>query len=122
MGDIDIYGGVDKYKKINEIIMKLGGSVEEDYYWHWHAASHFMFEKKQLRHIYDWKVFLENEAAEVDENLYLNVKAKISYGKFADILTSLAVRLYGVKVDSLPEVFKKGLEQMDDRLVDRVIS
>lgn len=181
-GDIDIYGGIDKYKNINEIIIKLGGSVEEDYYRHahcllngvtienhmvisdvhvkqddlllentlkeeadrilkqgayglvypsagfnalflsWHAASHFMFEKIQLRHIYDWKVFLENEAAEVDENWYLNVKAKVSFGKFADILTSMAVRLYGVKVDSLPEVFKKGLEQMDDGLVDRVIT
>lgn len=181
-GDIDIYGRVDMYKKINEIIIKLGGSVEEDYYRHahcllkgvtienhmvisdirvkkddlllentlkeeadrilkqgayglvypsagfnalflsWHAASHFMFEKIQLRHIYDWKVFLENEAAEVDDNWYLNVKTKVSYGKFADILTSMAVRLYGVKVDSLPEVFKGGLEQINDRLVDRVIS
>lgn len=88
----------------------------------WHAASHFMFEKIQLRHIYDWKVFLENEGRGVDADWYMRVKSKVSYGKFADILTTMVVMLFEVDRDSLPEVFTQGLDTLDDKLVDRVIS
>lgn len=80
-----------------------------------------MFEKIQLRHIYDWKVFIENELDKVDIEWFTSLKSKLSYGKFADILTAAVIKLYRLDHSVLPKQIIESVNKLDEKLVDRVI-
>ena len=57
----------------------------------WHAYEHFLQEKIELRHVIDWALAFK-QLSESDARLLSEAKANTRWGKFADTLTTIAIR------------------------------
>lgn len=88
----------------------------------WHAEGHFMFEKIQLRHICDWALFLRNEGARMDVELFRSIKGRFTFGRLSDILTSIALDFLGLEEAELPAGLVEDARGVDLNLRDRVLA
>lgn len=87
----------------------------------WHCEGHFMYEKIQLRHIYDWALFLKNEGKNMDMTLFRSMKYKCTFGKMSDMLTSIALEYLGLDADLLPEALVEDAKKVNSALRDKVL-
>lgn len=79
-----------------------------------HGMSHFINEGLKLRHLCDWALLLQHGADVIDWPMFDRWVAYMSYDRFAQTMTALAVSSLGVSVDGLEE-------RMDERYSDRML-
>ncbi len=81
-----------------------------------HAHGNLMLGGMTLRMIYDWTVFLRGEQSNFDcHQLYADLE-ECGLRKFAEVLTGVSVRYYGLKLTN-----EKLLSSNDSILVERVL-
>lgn len=65
-----------------------------------HSLTHFLSEGIRLRHILDWALFLRKEQHNLDWERFYALCEEYNMRAFVDCATALAVKIFGVKVES----------------------
>ena len=67
----------------------------------WHAYEHFLQEKIQLRHVIDWVLALR-ALTPSDAVVVRHALDNTTWNRFADTMTSIAIRYFGIAKDWFP--------------------
>lgn len=82
-----------------------------------HMAAHYAAERVSLRHLLDWKVFVEQCGADVDWAEVYSVYDKFKMRPFVDAVRGILVDYLGLAPESLPAP-----QQEDKALEERIIN
>lgn len=81
-----------------------------------HMALHYAAERVSVRHLCDWKQFVEAEGKNVDWERVNEVYAEYNMKRFADAITALCIDHFGMKRDVVPGV------ERDAKLENRILN
>lgn len=81
-----------------------------------HMALHYAAERVSVRHLCDWKQFVEAEGKNVDWERVNEVYAEYNMKRFADAITALCIDHLGMKRDVVPGV------ERDAKLENRILN
>lgn len=81
-----------------------------------HMALHYAAERVSVRHLCDWKQFVEAEGENVDWERVNEVYAEYNMKRFADAITALCIDHLGMKRDVVPGV------ERDAKLENRILN
>ena len=81
-----------------------------------HMALHYAAERVSVRHLCDWKQFVEAEGENVDWERVNKVYAEYNMKRFADAITALCIDHLGMKRDVVPGV------ERDAKLENRILN
>ena len=81
-----------------------------------HMALHYAAERVSVRHLCDWKQFVEAEGENVDWERVNKVYAEYNMKRFADAITALCIDHLGMKRDVIPGV------ERDAKLENRILN
>ncbi len=85
----------------------------------WHAYEHFLQEKIELRHVIDWALALKQLLETVDNNVRA-INDNTKWGRFADTLSAIAIRVLGLPKDWFPAKEIEAANTIDENQMQRV--
>ena len=68
-----------------------------------HSASHFAAERITLRHLLDWRYFLEKESAKIDWQALYNIAVKTNMHHFLNCMNAICIDHMGLSKEYIPE-------------------
>ena len=84
-----------------------------------HMALHYAAERVSVRHLCDWKQFVEAEGKNVDWERVNKVYAEYNMKKFADAITALCIDHLGMKRDVVPGVVRDA--KLENRILNDIL-
>ena len=81
-----------------------------------HMALHYAAERVSVRHLCDWKQFVEVEGGNVDWKRVNEVYTEYNMKRFADALTAICIDHLGMKADIIPHIGR------DTKLENRILN
>lgn len=84
-----------------------------------HMASHYAAERVSVRHLCDWKQFVEAEGKNVDWERVNEVYAEYNMKRFADAITALCIDHLGMKRDVVPGVVRDA--KLENRILNDIL-
>ena len=79
-----------------------------------HSASHFAAERITLRHLLDWRYFVEKEAAKIDWSALQEVATQTNMYKFLNCLNAICIEHLGLPSDKIPTFTRE--VQLEERV------
>ena len=84
-----------------------------------HMALHYAAERVSVRHLCDWKQFVEAEGENVDWDRVNEVYAEYNMKRFADAITALCIDHLGMKRDVVPGVVRDA--KLENRILNDIL-
>lgn len=84
-----------------------------------HMALHYAAERVSVRHLCDWKQFVEAEGKNVDWERVNKVYAEYNMKRFADAITALCIDHLGMKRDVVPGVGRDA--KLENRILNDIL-
>lgn len=84
-----------------------------------HSASHFAAERITLRHLLDWRYFIEKEGLKIDWQALRDVAHQTNMHKFLDCLNAICIDKLGLPQQCVPE-FKRN-PQLEERVWNEIL-
>lgn len=84
-----------------------------------HMALHYAAERVSVRHLCDWKQFVEAEGENVDWERVNKVYAEYNMKRFADAITALCIDYLGMKRDVVPGVGRDA--KLENRILNDIL-
>ena len=79
-----------------------------------HSASHFAAEKIALRHLLDWRYFVEKEREQIDWNALKQIATETNMHRFLDCVNAICIDKLGLPAECVPPF------EREPKLVERV--
>lgn len=79
-----------------------------------HSASHFAAEKIALRHLLDWRYFVEKEQGQIDWNALKQIATETNMHRFLDSMNAICIDKLGLPAEFVPPF------EREPKLVERV--
>ena len=79
-----------------------------------HSASHFAAEKIALRHLLDWRYFVEKEQGQIDWTALKQIATETNMHRFLDCMNALCIDKLGLPAECVPPF------EREPKLVERV--
>lgn len=79
-----------------------------------HSASHFAAEKIALRHLLDWRYFVEKEQGQIDWNALKQIATETNMHRFLDCVNAICIDKLGLPEHCVPPF------ECEPKLVERV--
>ena len=84
-----------------------------------HSASHFAAERITLRHLLDWRYFIEKEGLKIDWQALRDIAHQTNMHKFLDCLNAICIDKLGLPQQCVPE-FKRN-PQLEERVWNEIL-
>ena len=84
-----------------------------------HSASHFAAERITLRHLLDWRYFVEKEGLKIDWQALRDIAHQTNMHKFLDCLNAICIDKLGLPQQCVPE-FKRN-PQLEERVWNEIL-
>ncbi len=81
-----------------------------------HSASHFAAERVVVRHLLDWKYFIEKHTQEIDWDALKQIATETNMHRFLDCMNALCIDKLGMSAECVPPF------EREAKLVERVWS
>lgn len=97
---LDDIARTEERKQIFDTKIEMPSPLFNALFMNHHSLSHFLSEGIRLRHILDWALFLKMEQHNLDWARFYALCEEYNMRAFVDCATTLAVKIFGVKVES----------------------
>lgn len=84
-----------------------------------HSASHFAAERIVIRHLLDWKYFMENYTKQIDWQSLRNIAQKTNMHKFLDCINAICIDHLGLPSDYIPEFERNS--KLEERVWNEIL-
>lgn len=84
-----------------------------------HSASHFAAERITLRHLLDWRYFIEKEGLKIDWQALRDIAHQTNMHRFLDCLNAICIDKLGLPQQCVPE-FKRN-PQLEERVWNEIL-
>ena len=84
-----------------------------------HSASHFAAERITLRHLLDWRYFVEKEGLKIDWQALRDIAHQTNMHRFLDCLKAICIDKLGLPQQFVPE-FKRN-PQLEERVWNEIL-
>lgn len=84
-----------------------------------HMASHYAAERVSVRHLCDWKQFVEHEGDKIDWQRVNAIYEQFNMKRFADAVTNICIEHLGMNPNIVPDT--KSDRTLEDRIINDIL-
>lgn len=84
-----------------------------------HMAMHYAAERVSLRHLCDWKQFVESESNNVDWAYVQTIYKQFNMNRFADAISAICIDHLGLNAELVPNI--KRDEKLEERILKDIL-
>lgn len=105
--------------KIGEVEILLPSPMFNALFLMRHMAMHYAAERVSLRHLCDWKQFVESESNNVDWAYVQTIYKQFNMNRFADAISAICIDHLGLNAELVPNI--KRDEKLEERILKDIL-
>lgn len=84
-----------------------------------HMAAHYAAERVSLRHLCDWKQFVEHEGSNIDWESIRRIYKEYNMHRFADAITSICIDYLAMDATIIPDIVRNN--KLETRILNDIL-